>query len=76
MQKTSLSRSSIYARMAKQEFPEAVALGPNSIGWYENEVEEWITNRKLEKRNIRSVKALPVESLPLFKSTANQSSEW
>lgn len=46
---TGLSRSSIYAYMAKGEFPKPIQLGPRAVAWVEEEVQEWLTN-KLEQR--------------------------
>ena len=38
-QRTGLSRSTIYAQMAKREFPQKVTLGARSVGWIEHEVD-------------------------------------
>lgn len=40
--RTGLSRSSIYLKIAKNEFPKPISLGARSVGWLENEVEDWI----------------------------------
>jgi prophage regulatory protein len=37
-----LSRSSIYAAIAKGSFPEPVRLGPRAVGWLESEVTAWV----------------------------------
>ena len=29
----------------KDDFPESIVLGPNAVGWYENEVSEWVNSR-------------------------------
>jgi prophage regulatory protein len=34
IKRTGLSRSSIYLRMANNEFPESVSLGGRAVGWY------------------------------------------
>lgn len=39
---TGLSRSSIYAYMAKGGFPKPIQLGPRSVAWIEEEVQEWL----------------------------------
>lgn len=44
-QKTNLSRSTIYRLEAQGLFPPRVRLGENSTGWYEHEIDAWITNR-------------------------------
>ena len=40
--RTGISRSSIYARVAKGTFPPPIQLGPRAVGWIESEVEAWI----------------------------------
>lgn len=42
---TGLSRSSIYAYMARGEFPRSCRIGPRSIGWSANEIDEWMQKR-------------------------------
>lgn len=49
--KTGLSRSSIYLRISKGEFPQSVSLGDRAVGWLENEIDEWIGN-KIEQGRI------------------------
>jgi prophage regulatory protein len=49
--RTGLSRSSIYLRMANNEFPESVSLGGRAVGWLESEIDEWIVE-KIEKGRI------------------------
>ncbi len=31
------------------KFPKRAYLGPNRVGWFENEVDDWINERKLER---------------------------
>lgn len=42
---TGLSRSTIYAKLSKREFPAPVVLGPRCVGWLESEVQAWIAER-------------------------------
>jgi prophage regulatory protein len=47
---TGLSRSSIYAKMASGDFPQAIKLGSRASGsrasgWLEHEVQAWINDR-------------------------------
>lgn len=42
---TSLSRSSIYLKVSRNEFPKPVSLGARSVGWIESEVQDWIDAR-------------------------------
>ncbi len=43
--RTGLSRSSIYLRMSKGEFPVPISLGGRSVGWLEQDIDEWIVER-------------------------------
>lgn len=45
MQKTGLSRSTIYLKIKSGEFPKPISLGIRSVGWIENDVENWISGR-------------------------------
>lgn len=47
--KTGLSRSTIYARTTKGTFPKPVQLGPRSVGWFEDEIEAWLSDREAER---------------------------
>ncbi|MAD88549.1 AlpA family transcriptional regulator [Pseudoalteromonas sp. SS15] len=42
IEKTALSRSSIYDYMSKGLFPNSVKLGARSVAWVESEVDAWI----------------------------------
>ena len=44
---TGLSRSTIYAEIAKGKFPKQVKLtGARSVGWHESAVTQWIESRR------------------------------
>ncbi len=45
MNRTGLSRSSIYDKIAKSEFPTRINLGLRAVGWIADEVEAWIQSR-------------------------------
>ncbi len=47
--RTGLSRSSIYDRIAAGEFPKPVSLGGRSVGWLESEIIEWQKARIAER---------------------------
>ena len=49
IQKTGLSRSTIYSLIARGEFPQKIQLATRSIGFLESEVNDWIEN-KLSQR--------------------------
>ena len=42
---TGLSRSTIYRLMGDGSFPRQRKLGPNSVGWLQGEVAQWINSR-------------------------------
>ena len=39
---TGLSRSTLYAKMAKGDFPRPMRLGPRAVAWRESDVQHWI----------------------------------
>lgn len=43
--RTGLSRSSIYLRIANNQFPHSISLGGRAVGWLEADVERWLTER-------------------------------
>jgi len=47
---TGLSRSSLYAKMASGDFPQAVKLGRRSVGWVASEVQAWLQDRVMASR--------------------------
>jgi prophage regulatory protein len=44
--RTGLSDQTIWRKEKAGEFPQRVQLGPNSIGWIEAEITEWIVSRE------------------------------
>jgi prophage regulatory protein len=42
---TGLSRSSIYLRIANNQFPKPISLGGRAVGWVEQDVDEWIVEK-------------------------------
>lgn len=50
IQRTGLSRSTIYLRMAGKSFPSPVSLGGRAVGWVEEDVDEWIVTKIEESR--------------------------
>lgn len=49
--KTGLSRSSIYLRMSKGEFPNSIPLGGRAIGWLEGDIDQWLEKCISESKN-------------------------
>lgn len=49
--RTGLSRSTIYLRIAEGSFPTAVSLGGRAVGWIESEIQQWLEQRIEATRN-------------------------
>ena len=45
MARTGLSKSTIYAKVASDDFPEPINLGARAVGWISDEVEAWLVAR-------------------------------
>lgn len=45
MAKCGLGRSSIYAYIQKNAFPQPIRLGERAVGWKSDEVDAWIEQR-------------------------------
>jgi prophage regulatory protein len=53
LDRTGLSRSTVYLRVSEGKFPRPVSLGARAVGWIETEVEEWIAGQIEVSREIR-----------------------
>ena len=53
LDRTGLSRSTVYLRVTEGRFPRPVSLGARAVGWIETEVEEWIARQIEVSREIR-----------------------
>ena len=42
---TGLSRSTIYLRISKNEFPASISLGDRAVGWLEEDIENWLAGK-------------------------------
>lgn len=51
--KTGLSKSRIYRLEREGNFPHRIELGPNTVGWVEYEVDEWLAARAHVRRGSR-----------------------
>ena len=49
---TGLSRSTIYLRIANDEFPKAVSLGGRAVGWFERDIQDWLDVRFRNSRGL------------------------
>ena len=57
LDRTGLSRSTVYQRVTEGKFPQPVSLGARAVGWIETEVEEWIARQIEASREVRSQRA-------------------
>jgi len=51
LHRTGLKRTMLYDLIAKGQFPKQVSLGARAVGWYEDEVDEWVRNRDSANRH-------------------------
>ena len=51
LKRTGLSRMTIYRLENRGAFPQRVQLSPNSVGWRESEVDEWVRTRAAPTRS-------------------------
>lgn len=45
--KVGLSKSAIYAMMARGDFPRPIRLTAKSVGWRSEDVERWLASREV-----------------------------
>jgi len=45
LNRTGLSRSSIYLRISNGEFPKPISLGGRAVGWLESDINQWLADR-------------------------------
>ena len=50
---TGLSRSSIYLRISKNEFPAPISLGGRAVGWLEQDINDWLAAKIEASRSIK-----------------------
>ena len=46
MERTGLSKASIYRLIHEDDFPSAIRLGSRAVGWPAQRIEEWIDSRE------------------------------
>ena len=54
LERTGLSRSTIYVRLDHGRFPRPVPLGGHAVGWIESEVDEWTASGSPRAAAMRS----------------------
>jgi len=50
IQRTGLSRSTIYALIAQGRFPKPINISERSVGWVAAEIEQWLEERMTMSR--------------------------
>ncbi|WP_372166023.1 AlpA family transcriptional regulator [Xanthomonas axonopodis] len=45
-ERTGFKRAHIYSLMKKKKFPQRVRLGVRAVGWYEDEIDQWLADRE------------------------------
>ena len=48
---TGLKRSTIYAKMDRNEFPKAIQIGLRAVAWPEDEIFAWQESRRARRRH-------------------------
>lgn len=51
IERTGLSRSTIYQRISENRFPKPVSLGSRAVGWLEEEITQWANERIEQAHN-------------------------
>lgn len=46
MEKTSLSRTTLWRLVKRREFPAPAKLSPGRVGWSANAVEDWLSEKR------------------------------
>ncbi len=54
MARTGLSRSTIYLRISKGQFPRPISLGGRAVGWIEEEIDRWLEEQIKASRIVRT----------------------
>jgi prophage regulatory protein len=47
--KIPLSDATIWRRERLGDFPKRIKLGANSVGWFENEIDEWLAKKAADR---------------------------
>lgn len=54
IERTALSRSSIYLRIKNNEFPKPISLGGRSVGWTEEDINHWLEEKIKARGNLEA----------------------
>jgi prophage regulatory protein len=59
LDRTGLSRSTVYQWVSEGRFPKPVSLGARAVGWVESDIEEWISRQIEDSRTLRAGETAP-----------------
>ncbi|UUL82369.1 helix-turn-helix transcriptional regulator [Sphingomonas qomolangmaensis] len=51
LDRTGLSRSTLYRRLQARTFPEQVSISERCVGWRESAITAWLTNPKIYRQD-------------------------
>lgn len=51
--RTGLSRSTVYLMMSKNKFPLTISLGDRAVGWLEGDINNWLEQRIDASRKVK-----------------------
>ena len=60
-ERTGVSRATIYALMARDQFPKPIPLGARAVGWLSSDIDAWIEQR-IQARNSENTRPSVYES--------------
>lgn len=50
--RTGLSKSTIYLKASRAEFPAPISLGARAVGWLESDINQWINDCVIRSKNV------------------------
>lgn len=50
--RSGLSRSNIYLKISRGEFPAPISLGARAVGWLESDINQWINDCVTRSKNV------------------------
>ena len=50
--RTGISRSAIYLKASRAEFPAPISLGARAVGWLESDINQWINDCVTRSKNV------------------------
>lgn len=52
LERTGISRSTIYLMMSNELFPKSISLGDRAVGWIEEEIDIWLEEKIKASRSV------------------------